>query len=173
MPKNLKRITGRGDLHFITFCCYHRRRLLESVRSKNLAIRILGEVRDKYGFSLVGYVIMPQHVHLLISESAAVPPAKIVQVFKQRVSRRIRGKKRSRKNQLSLRFPEPPANLRRFWQRRYYDFNVYSRKKLWEKLHYMHANPLEERLVQHPRDWPWSSWSNYALGEGILRIDPV
>jgi putative transposase len=73
MPKNLKRITGRGDLHFITFCCYHRRRLLESDRSKNLVIRILGEVRDKYGFSLVGYVIMPQHVHLLISESAAVP----------------------------------------------------------------------------------------------------
>ena len=147
--------------------------LAGSVRFEDLVVRTLREVRDKYGFALVGYVIMPQHVHLLISESAAVPPAKIVQVFKQRVSRRIRGKKRSRKNQLSLRFPEPPANLRRFWQRRYYDFNVYSRKKLWEKLHYMHANPLEERLVQHPRDWPWSSWSNYALGEGILRIDPV
>ena len=48
MPKNLKRITGRHDLHFITFCCYHRRRLLESVRSKNLVIRILSEVRANY-----------------------------------------------------------------------------------------------------------------------------
>ena len=172
MPKNLKRVTGRGDLHFITFCCYHRRRLLESVRSKNLVIRILGEVRDKYGFSLVGYVIMPQHIHLLISEPAGVPPAKIVQVFKQRVSRRMRARKCSGKNQLSLRFPEADEKLRRFWQRRYYDFNVYSRKKLWEKLHYMHANPVEERLVEHPRDWPWSSWANYALGEGILKIDP-
>jgi len=173
MPKNLKRFTGRNDLHFITFCCYQRRRLLDSVRSRNLVIRILGEVRAKYAFALVGYVIMPEHVHLLISESASVPPAKIVQVFKQRVSRRLRGKKRAKKNQLTLRFPEPLADLRRFWQRRYYDFNIYSRKKLWEKLQYMHANPVEERLVQHPRDWPWSSWSNYATGEGILKIDPV
>jgi putative transposase len=171
MPKNLKRYTGRNDLHFITFCCYHRKRLLESVPSRNLVIRILEEVRVKYGFALVGYVIMSEHVHLLISESAGVPPAKIVQVFKQRVSRRIRGKKRIKKNQLSLQFPEAQPELRRFWQRRYYDFNIYSRKKLWEKLHYMHANPVEEHLVQHPRDWPWSSWSNYATGEGILKID--
>jgi len=173
MPKNLKRYTGRNDLHFITFCCYHRRRLLDSVRSRNLVTRILGEVRAKYGFALVGYVIMPEHVHLLISESATIPPARIVQIFKQRVSRRMRGKKRARKGQLSLRFPEPRAELRRFWQRRYYDFNVYSRKKLWEKLHYMHANPVERKLVPYPREWPWSSWSNYARGEGILKIDPV
>ena len=168
MPKNLRRITGRRDLHFITFCCYQRRPLLASVRSRNLVIEILREVRAKYGFSLVGYVIMPEHVHLLISESAAVPPAKVIQVFKQRVSRRMRGKKRSHASQLALAFPEEGRKLRRFWQRRYYDFNVYSRNKLWEKLEYMHENPVQERLVRHPRDWPWSSWSCYATGEGIL-----
>jgi putative transposase len=164
---------GHKDLHFITFCCYHRKRLLESVRSRNLVIEVLDEVRAKYGFSLVGYVIMPEHVHLLISESGTVSPAKIVQVFKQRVSRRMRGKKRAKGNQLSLRFPEPRLELRRFWQRRYYDFNIYSRRKLWEKLEYMHANPVAERLVQHPRDWPWGSWSNYATGKGILEVDFV
>jgi putative transposase len=173
MPKKLKRIIGRGDLHFITFCCYQRRALLGSVRARNLAVRALGEVRAKYRFSLVGYVIMPEHVHLLISESAAIPPARVIQVFKQRVSRRMRGKTRADRRQLSLRFPEEGSELRRFWQRRYYDFNVYSRKKLWEKLHYMHANPVEERLVQHPREWPWSSWSFYATGKGILNIDPM
>jgi putative transposase len=172
MPKNLKRYTGSKDLHFITFCCYQRRALLGSVRSRNLAVAILGEVRARYGFSLVGYVIMPEHMHLLISEPPAVPPAKVIQVFKQRVSRRMRGKKRVSPRQLALRFPEERAELRRFWQRRYYDFNVYSRKKLWEKLHYMHANPVEERLVRHPREWPWSSWSFYATGEGLLKIDP-
>jgi putative transposase len=173
MPKNLKRCTGRKDLHFITFCCYQRRALLGSVRTRNLVIEILREVRAKYGFSLVVYVIMPEHVHLLISESPSASPAKVIQVFKQRVSRRMRGKERARTQQLSLRFPETATELRRFWQRRYYDFNVYSRKKLWEKLHYMHANPVEARLVRHPRDWPWSSWSFYATGEGILEIDVV
>lgn len=104
-------------------------------------------MRAKYGFALVGYVIMPEHVHLLISESPALPPAKVVQVFKQRVSRRVRGEKRGLAAQLSFRFPEAHGELRRFWQRRYYDFNVYSRQKLWEKLHYMHANPVKEQLV--------------------------
>jgi len=115
----------------------------------------------KYGFSLVGYVIMPEHVHLLISEMAEVPPAKIVQILKQRVSRQM----------LASRFPELHGEPGRFWQRRYYDFNVYSQKKLREKLAYMHANPVEEHLVQHPREWPWSSWSNYELGDGIVKID--
>ncbi|MGB7847493.1 MAG: hypothetical protein WBL63_17910 [Candidatus Acidiferrum sp.] len=61
----------------------------------------------------------------------------------------------------------------RFWERRYYDFNVYTRRKLREKLEYMHANPVVEKLVKHPRDWPWSSWSYYAIGEGILPIDTM
>src|SRR5215472_14275039 len=93
MPKNLKRLTGRKDLHFITFCCYHRRPLLASGRARNVLIEILRQVRAKYGFALVGYVVMPEHVHLLIGESPGLPPAKVVQVFKQRVSRKKRGKK--------------------------------------------------------------------------------
>jgi REP element-mobilizing transposase RayT len=70
-----------------------------------------------------------------------------------------------------LRFSEGEAELRRFWQRRYYDCNVYTRAKLREKLEYMHANPVKEKLVAHPREWPWSSWSSYATGEGLLKMD--
>jgi len=84
----------------------------------------------------------------------------------------MRGRKRARKSQLGLPFPEVDGGLRRFWQRRYYDFNVYSRAKVQEKLHYMHANPVKEKLVQHPGDWPWSSWCYYYLEEGLLKIDP-
>jgi putative transposase len=171
MPTGLRRLTGRGDLHFITFCCYQRKALLGSVAARNLAIEILRQVRERYSFALVGYVIMPEHVHLLISESGSATPAKIVQVFKQRVSRRWRGKKRVQKAQLPLPFPEDKLALGRFWQRRYYDFNVYSPAKLQEKLHYMHANPVKEKLVKHPGDWPWSSWSNYYRSGGLVEID--
>jgi putative transposase len=172
MPKNLKRITGRGDLHFITFCCYQRRPLLASARARNLVVQILNEVRARYHFALIGYVIMPEHLHLLISEGPAAPPSTILQVFKQRLARRMRGKKRVAPGQLALRFPSKQGTLRRFWQRRYYDFNVYSRGKVIEKLHYMHANPVRQGLVDHPGDWPWSSWCFYYRGEGLLKIDP-
>lgn len=91
MPTNLKRVTGRGDLHFITFCCYQRRPLLEPPQARDFAVQILAEVRAKYDFALVGYVIMPEHVHFLIEEKPTLVPGAVVQVFKQRVSRSMRG----------------------------------------------------------------------------------
>jgi len=172
MPKGLKRITGFGHLHFITFCCYQRRALLGSARARNVAVQILREVRARYGFALIGYVIMPEHMHLLISECGPATPAKVIQVFKQRVSRRMRGRKRTPKGQMALAFRADNDGLRRFWQRRYFDLNIYSRAKVPQKLHYMHANPLKAKLVRHPGDWPWSSWCYYYRGEGLLEMDP-
>jgi putative transposase len=172
MPKRLRRLVGQGDLHFITFCCYQRRALLVSARVRNLAVKILEELRVRCGFALIGYVLMPDHLHLLISESPSATPAKVIQIFKQRLSRRMRARKRMPDGQHSLGFPPSADMLRRFWQRRYYDFNVYSQAKVLEKLDYMHANPVREKLVKHPGDWPWSSWCFYYRGEGLLAMDP-
>jgi putative transposase len=172
MPKNLKRITGFGDLHFIIFCCYQRRPFLDSFRARNLAVRALQQTRKRYGFALVGYVFMPEHVHLLLSESGTATPARFIQSFKQRVSRTLRARKRQRPGQLTFRFPESSGEYRRFWQRRYCDFNVHSCAKMAEKLHYMHGNPVRAKLVKHPGAWPWSSWSHYYRGEGMLTMDP-
>jgi putative transposase len=173
MPRKLKRNHGHGDLHFITFSCYERRPLLNTVRARNLFVKTLGEVRHRCGSVLVGYVVMPEHVHLLISEPEKGGIAQLVQVLKQRVSRAMRGRKRRTFNQLVLNFPHPVGELRRFWQRRYFDFNLYTAKKLQEKLNYIHANPVQRRLVKHPGDWPWSSWSFYVHGEGLLKMDPL
>ena len=64
--------------------------------------------------------------------------------------------------------------IRRIGQARFYDFNVWSQTKFVEKLHYMHMNPFKRKLVRHPRDWPWSSFSFYSKKEpGLIRIDPV
>ncbi len=94
MPRNLKRRHGRGGFHFITFSCYERRPLLATVRARNLFVKILGEVRNRCGSLLVGYVVMPEHVHLLFSEPTKGNLAQLVQVLKQRVSRAMRARKR-------------------------------------------------------------------------------
>jgi REP element-mobilizing transposase RayT len=122
MAHKLIRHYGRGHLHFITFTCYRRRPLLRSIRARNAFVQILGETRDRYGFSLVGYVVMPEHIHLLISEPTKGTPSTVVQVLKQRVSRRLRRKKRKPAAQLSLAFEDRAESLPRFWQRRFYDF---------------------------------------------------
>jgi putative transposase len=174
MANKLIRIYGRGHLHFITFSCYRRVPFLRSVRAKNAFVQILGEVRDRYGFSLVGCVVMPEHVHLLIGAPAKGTPSVVIQVLKQRVSRRLRRKKRAISGQLHLTFEGGEPSQPRFWQRRFYDFNVWSLKKRVEKLHYMHMNPLKRKLVVHPKDWPWSSFSFYSNSKhGLIRVDPV
>ena len=173
MANNLTRHYGRGHLHFITFTCYRRLPLLRSVRARNVFVQILDEVRDRYGFSLVGYVVMPEHIHLLISEPVKGTPSTVIQVLKQRVSRRLRRKRRAPAGQQSLVFACGDESLPRFWQRRFYDFNVWTRKKKIEKLNYMHMNPVKRGLVRHPKDWPWSSYAFYAGQDTRIRIDSV
>ena len=175
MPFGLKRHYGRGDLHFLTFSCYRRLPLLKTMRARNLFVQALGKIREHCKFLLVGYVVMPSHVHLLISETSKATPSLVLKVLKQRTSRDLRrGRRKGPAGQLRLEFARGERNLTRFWQPRFYDFNVWSAKKVREKLECMHANPVTRKLVSHPKEWPWSSWSYYAKGEaGLVTIDPV
>ena len=174
MRNPLKRHYGRGDLHFVTFSCYRRRPLLGSARARDRFVKILEEIRRRHAFRIIGYVVMPEHVHLLLSEPPSKNPSKILQVLKQKVAKALLKKRKAADDgQLSLPFGSE-TEATHFWQRRFYDFNVWSEKKLKEKLDYMHANPMQRKLVKHPREWPWSSWAHYALGEeGKIRIDAV
>jgi putative transposase len=163
MPKDLIRIYGFGHLHFITFSCYRRLPLLGTPRARDTFVQVLDNTRNKFGFRLVGYVVMPEHVHLLISEPALGTPSTVLQKLKQDVSRKLRAAADT-----------SDSRLPQFWQRRFYDFNVWTLKKKTEKLGYMHMNPVKRGLVTHPRDWPWSSYGFYEGREGILiAIDPV
>jgi putative transposase len=139
-------------------------------------VKVLGEVRERYGFALVGYVVMPEHIHLLISEPARGTPSTVMQVLKQRVSRQLRRQRRKTASAAQLRFRFGGQNdfPRQFWQRRFYDFNVWSQKKKIEKLGYMHSNPVKRGLVGHARDWPWSSFSFYnQTGPPLIPINAV
>lgn len=154
---------------------YRRLPLLRTVRARNLFVATLERIRQRYKFSLVGYVVMPEHVHLLISEAPKSTPSVVLKALKQRVSQKLRKKRRKPcGSQLALAFMSGDPGLPRFWQLRFYDFNVYSRYKLKQKLEYMHGNPVERGLVKHPGEWGWSSFRFYAKGEpGLVKIDPV
>jgi putative transposase len=164
MPTGLKRRYGQGHLHFITCSCCRRLPLLRSVGSRNVFAKIPAEVRGRYGFALVGYVIMPEHIHLLISEPQKGTPSTVMQVLKQRVSRCLRGEPGGQLSaaRSNLHSCSADCELNQFWEPRFYGFNVWSQTKKVEKLQYMHMNPVKRNLVAHPKDWPWSSFSFYA-----------
>jgi putative transposase len=170
MPTGLKRFYGTNHLHYITCSCYRRQPMLATARRRDAFLRILEQVRRKYDFTVVGYVVMPEHIHLLISEPAQGDPSVVMKVLKQRVARRLLPRKRSRNAQSGLWVE--PASPRHFWQKRFYDFNVWSRRKEVEKLRYMHRNPVKRGLVERPELWRWSSFRCYAYGEkGMVQVN--
>jgi len=155
VPSRLRRYQQNEDFHFITFSCYHRQDKLQQPSARDVFECSLEQTRLRYGFCVAGYVVMPEHVHLLVSEPGTGTLATALQALKQSVSRK-----------LALRQSEP------FWQARYYDFNVFSEQKRVEKLRYMHRNPVKRGLVARPEDWPWSSFRHYATGiEGVIEIE--
>ena len=155
MPKGLVRYQQCGCLHFLTFSCYRRQPLVDNSTACDVFERELEAVRIQYGFLVAGYVLMPEHVHLLVGEPHQSSLSVALQVLKQQTSRILRQR-----------------GSVQFWQRRYYDFNVHSDEKRVEKLKYMHRNPVKRGLVEKPEDWPWSSFRHYATGHiGVVEIE--
>jgi len=144
-----------GSFHFLTFSGYRRQPLLTRASAYGVFELELEAVRTRYGFIIAGYVLMPEHVHLLVGEPRQSSLSVALQVLKQLTSRKLKERGEVQ-----------------FWQRRYYDFSVHNEEKRVEKLRYMHRNPVNRGLVEKPGDWPWSSFRHYATGQqGAIEIE--
>lgn len=166
MPSRLHRYYGAGYSHFITTSCYRRRPLLDTPRARDLFLQVLEQVRCRYQFVVVGYVVMPEHVHLLFTEPPHGDPSDVMKALKQGFARNLLARLRlapGHPDRFSLGQTLPPHG--RIWQTRFYDFVVFSEKKRVEKLRYMHRNPVKRGLVLEPQQWPWSSFRHYAYDE--------
>lgn len=169
MTFRLHRYYGSGDLHFITCSCHARSPYLGSASRRDRFLKILEEARQKYRFVVVGYVVMPEHFHLLISEPETGTPSTVMQVVKQRFAHQVLKQMRRRRRSNQSQLWEEPEHV---WQRRFYDFNVWTEKKRVEKLRYVHRNPVKRGLVLEPEQWRWSSYRWYALREdGVVKVN--
>ena len=154
MPWGLERYHNTGESHFVTFSCYRRQAKFTSDVSRRVFETALERVRRSFHLRVYGYVIMPEHVHLLVSEPERETLAVALKSLKQGVARRLIG------------------GGEHFWQKRYYDFNVRNSRQFIEKLRYIHRNPVKRGLCERPEDWPWSSFRHYATGcDGRVEIE--
>jgi putative transposase len=155
--KHPTRYYGTGHLYFLTCSCYHRQRWLASRSRRDLLVRVLEEVRRRYKF-------------VVVSEPEKGDPSKVMQGVKQGLARRVlrRMRKRRQVGQATL-FGAEPEHV---WQRRFYDFNVWSERKRIKELRYMHRNPVARGLVGSPEQWAWNSFRAYACGEaGAVKLN--
>jgi putative transposase len=183
VPKLLQRCYGAGDLHFITCSCYGRRPGLGTASRRDLFLTVLERVRRRSRFVVIGYVVMPEHFHLLITEPQVGNPSTVMQALKLGFARRVLGELARAQVSKGARpgapgFTPPgftPPGFKasaHVWSARFYDFNVYSERKRVEKLRYIHRNPVERGLVVEADQWLWSSFRSYAYGEtGLVRVN--
>jgi putative transposase len=165
-----------GDAHFLTFSCYQRLPLLSKDRTRKWLVEALANARSKNGFDLWAWVIMPEHVHLLIyPRPECTKIATIIADIKRPVGQRaiayLRDSKSPYLNRLTVR--TKTRTYRRFWQAGPgQDHNIYEPATALRVLEYIHNNPVRRGLVGHPEDWLWSSARDW-LGETNLmfRVD--
>jgi putative transposase len=152
MPKGLIRLQQSRQSHFVTFSCYRREARLTDTNLCRVFLDALEHVRSERGIRVYGYVLMPEHVHLLLSEPERELLCAALQALKICVARRNGGG--------------------RLWQRRYYDRNVSDHAEFVEKLRYIHRNPVARGLCTQPEEWLWSSYRHYLTAEaGPVEIE--
>ena len=159
MPSGLWRFQESGQSHFVTFSCYRRQPFFLRAETYDLFVLCLEDMRRRFEMCIYGYVVMPEHVHLLLSEPPRTRLADAIHYLKLSFAKRLR----------SQRSQEKSGG---FWQKRYYDRNVRGYREFVVKLRYLHRNPLKRGLVSNLGDWKWSSYRHYAFREiGSVEIE--
>ena len=152
-----------GHAQFVTFSCYHRRKWLSLDQPKRIVLGILGSQLTQQRGLCGGFVIMPDHVHAIVWFPEPRQLAILMKQWKQRSSFQIH-EFFKRKHPAYL---AQMGGVETVWQAKYYPFNIFTQKKLLEKLEYMHNNPVRAGLVSNSCDWPWSSARFYLQGKPV------
>ena len=182
MAKHSK-IDAPGYPHFITGTIHKRINLFQiSEFPCQTFIEELAFYREKFDFKLLGYVLMPDHYHLLILPKPGDKMRSIMSRIKGYAAHEIvNWLKISGHDELLTVFRLPPECRKRrkdaeykIFQHDEYDYVIPNREKLLEKLRYIHANPERWGLVENAIDYKYSSCRTYELGdESVIRIDRI
>jgi putative transposase len=176
--KCLRHYDEPGHARCLTFTCYHRYRFLEKDRTRQWFLEALQGARSKWGFRLWAYVIMPEHVHVLLWPPLGNPNLTgILRDLKEPVGRKgIAFLKENAPRWLERVTVREGTRIRhRFWQAGSgYDRDIYQMEAVREEIEYLHANPVRRGLVAVAVDWEWSSARWYAgIRPFLLSMDPL
>jgi putative transposase len=173
--KLCKRFNAPGYPHGVTFTCYQKLKFFQDTFACTCFLKALDNARNVHRFDLWAWVIMPEHVHLLISSSPDTPTiSPILKTIKQSVARSVIRATRRQTPENLIRYETGLKKPQyRFWQPGGgHDRIIYSSEELLNWLGYVHDNPVRRGLVEGSEDWPWSSaraWINDD--DKLLKID--
>ncbi len=157
MPQ-FRRFTEGEYCYLVTAGTQDRRHLFRHAGLCRILVENLRFYRDRMRFGLHGYVIMPDHVHLLLTPRQPATVSDIMRNFKSYTSKEIQGV-------LGRRGP--------VWQHRFYDRVIRSEDQVRTALDYVHLNPVRAGLVQSAADYEFSSYRFWEEGDGPLQLDSL
>ena len=172
--KTRKRYETLGELRFLTFSCYHHLPLFNNDAIKDEFVRALDNARRRTNCRIIAWVIMPNHVHMLVAPSLPLHPIPVfLNCLKRPFARKILKRWKELRAPILGRLTDRLGRLH-FWQvGGGYDRNICSEAEYDEKFDYIHWNPVQAGLVDDPVDWRWSSAPWYAgrWGPDVLVLD--
>ena len=182
----LPRFNEASYAHFVTTKTFQNKPLFKDETCCEILLKDINFYRNELGFKLIGYVIMPDHLYLIVwwdvEEQKGLTISKVMHGIKglsaQNLSRHIlgsRGVSASTNSQGTKALATPgKKRVLKIWQPSFYNFNIYSNKKLQQKLDYMHQNPVRAKLCENADDWAWSSCVFYQNGKrGKIVLDTI
>lgn len=174
--KRLRRYEIANQPRFLTFSCYHRLPLFSNDAIKSRFVDHLGAAKARDRFHLIAWVLMPDHLHLIIVPNHAIASMdQVLTRLKGDFAREVIGRWKELDARILNRITHANGR-RRFWQHGGgYDRNIRDEDELWEKIDYIHANPVRRGLVSAIIDWPWSSarWYEGDRAGSLIEIDSV
>lgn len=147
-----KHRTAPGTSYFVTTKCWQSRAVFQVPENAEVLIEALFHYRDRNSYLLHEFVVMPEHLHLMLTPSPTTSLEKVVQFIKGGSSYRIR-KARNQKMEI--------------WQVGFHDWTLRDAADWQTMREYIHTNPVRAKLVQKPEDWPYSSTT------GKFTLDPT
>ena len=175
MPR-LRHFENLSTARAINFSCYKRYSLLRSEAVILPFVTELERARQNHGIHILGYVIMPNHVHIILHPTGELELGPIIGEIKARSARTVLTRWREERSSIleRLRVIRQGKTGYAFWQARCYDHNCRTVESVREKIAYCHLNPVRAGLVAAPGDWRWSSYRWYhGMDDIVLEIDGI
>ena len=170
----LRHYESEGHARFITFCTHRRLPILTNDRFRAEVCSAINLIRQEFGFRLLAYVIMPEHVHIVMIPTEGSKIGRIVGEIKRLSTNPILNKLKTARSPIldQIRVTQNRSVKHALWMRRCYDHNCRSEESMWEKVRYCHNNPVTRGLVRSPENFKWSSACHYAgVADGPIDID--
>lgn len=177
------KIRDQHGLNYLTCTVCGWIDLFNRAEYRDILLENLKFCRDNKGLQIWAYVIMSNHIHLIVSTKKPYKLEAVMRDFKSYSARRIidllldPNFPESRREWLLHMFRyfarqnHGKTQEHQIWQSDNHPIELFSEKVTLQKLQYIHNNPFRAKMVRNPEDWVYSSASNYATGEGVFETD--